>query len=104
MKLLIMGICGFAGSTLARTLREHFPDWTISGIDNLSRPGSEIDRASLQTVGITVTHGDLRNACDLENIPDVDWIVDAVANPSVLADVAEKEAFAKPSKIISTGR
>ena len=92
MKVLITGVCGFAGSILARTLREHFPDWIISGIDNLSRPGSEINRASLPTVGITVTHADLRNACDLENLPDSDWIIDAAANPSVLAGVAGKNS------------
>src|ERR1041385_6230339 len=85
MKLLITGICGFTGSTLARTFRQHFPDWTISGIDNLSRPGSELNRASLGTFGVTVSHGDLRNACDLECLPVVDWIIDAAANPSVLA-------------------
>jgi CDP-paratose 2-epimerase len=85
MKLLITGICGFTGSTLARTLREHFRDWTISGIDNLSRPGSELNRASLRTLGVTMSHGDLRNACDLECVPDVDWIIDGAANPRVLA-------------------
>jgi CDP-paratose 2-epimerase len=85
MKLLITGICGFTGSTLARTFRQHFSDWTISGIDNLSRPGSELNRASLVTFGVTVSHGDVRNACDLEWLPDVDWIIDAAANPSVLA-------------------
>jgi CDP-paratose 2-epimerase len=90
MKVLITGICGFAGSTLARTFKHHFSDWTISGIDNLSRPGSEINRASLQTIGVTVIHGDVRNTCDLENVPDVDWVVDAAANPSVLAGVVGK--------------
>jgi dolichol-phosphate mannosyltransferase len=44
MNLLITGICGFAASSIPRTLREYFPDWTISGIDNLSRPGSKISR------------------------------------------------------------
>jgi CDP-paratose 2-epimerase len=90
MKLLITGICGFAGSTLARTFREHFPDWTISGVDNLSRPGSEINRSRLQALSVGVIHGDLRNACDLETLPDVDWIVDAAANPSILAGLNGK--------------
>jgi CDP-paratose 2-epimerase len=85
VKLLITGICGFVGSTLARTLRERFPDWKISGIDNLSRSGSELNRSSLQTLDVLVIHGDLRNPSDLELFPDVDWIIDAAANPSVLA-------------------
>jgi CDP-paratose 2-epimerase len=90
VSICITGVCGFAGSTLARTFRQDFPDWTISGIDNLSRPGSEINRSSLRTVGITVVHGDLRNASDLEDVPEVDWIIDAAANPSVLAGLRGK--------------
>jgi CDP-paratose 2-epimerase len=87
MKLLITGICGFVGSTLARSLRERFPEWKISGIDNLSRPGSELNRSSLQTLGVVIMHGDLRSSSDLELLPEVDWIIDAAANPSVLAGI-----------------
>jgi CDP-paratose 2-epimerase len=90
MKLLITGICGFAGSTLGRPFREHFADWSISGVDNLSRPGSEINRSRLQALSISVIHGDLRNACDLETLLDVDWIVDAAANPSIFAGLNGK--------------
>lgn len=90
MRICLTGICGFVGSTLARTLREHFSDWTINGIDNLSRPGSELNRSSLQMLGIGVMHGDLRNASDLESLSNVDWIIDAAANPSVLAGVGGK--------------
>src|SRR5205823_3683623 len=32
-------------------------------------------------------HGDVRNALDFENLPAVDWVIDAAANPSVLAGV-----------------
>ena len=59
----------------------------ISGMDNLSRPGSEINRGSLAAQGIRIFHGDMRAASDLEPLPAVDWIVDAAANPSVLAGV-----------------
>ena len=45
MKILITGICGFVGSTLARALREAHPRWRIVGIDNFTRPGSETNRA-----------------------------------------------------------
>jgi CDP-paratose 2-epimerase len=90
MKLLITGVCGFVGSTLARTFRQQFSDWKISGIDNLSRPGSELNRSSLQNLDVSVIHGDSRNSCDLELLPDVDWIIDAAANPSVLAGINGK--------------
>jgi CDP-paratose 2-epimerase len=36
---------------------------------------------------VAVFHGDIRNSSDFEAIPKVDWVVDAAANPSVLAGV-----------------
>jgi CDP-paratose 2-epimerase len=57
-------------------------------VDNLSRPGSEINRPMLKKNGIRFLHGDLRNPSDLENLPKVDWVIEAAANPSVLAGVS----------------
>ena len=85
MKILISGICGFAGSTLARSLAEAGHE--ISGFDNFARPGSETNRAGLKKLGIRVFHGDARAASDLDPLPACDWVVDAAANPSVLAAV-----------------
>jgi CDP-paratose 2-epimerase len=85
MKLLITGICGFAGSTLAKSLLERIEGLSIWGIDNLMRPGSETNRAVLKELGVAVVHGDVRNVSDFESIPKVDWVIDAAANPSVLA-------------------
>src|SRR5437870_3274379 len=87
MKLFITGICGFVGSSLATWFREHRPAFKISGIDNFARPGSEINRSILRTRGVTAQHGDVRNASDFENLPAVDWVIDAAANPSVLAAI-----------------
>jgi CDP-paratose 2-epimerase len=85
MKILITGICGFVGSTLAKAWRAAEPSLSIYGIDNLIRPGSESNRVDLQKLGITLFHGDIRVASDFEILPAVDWVVDAAANPSVLA-------------------
>jgi CDP-paratose 2-epimerase len=87
MRILISGICGFVGSTLARALLEHSPSLELVGLDNFSRPGSEVNRAWLKRMGARLFHADLRNASDLESLPGVDWVVDAAANPSVLAGV-----------------
>jgi len=38
-------------------------------------------------MGASFIHADLRAASDFENLPDVDWVIDAAANPSVLAGV-----------------
>lgn len=90
MKILITGICGFVGSTLARELRIHHEGVDIVGIDNLSRKGSETNLDPLRQEGIDVRIGDVRNAADLEQFGDVDWLIDAAANPSVLAGVDGK--------------
>ena len=87
MKILITGICGFAGSTQAHSLREAIDGATVMGLDNLSRPGSHEHRSRLRAAGIEVRHGDVRCASDLENLPVVDWVIDASANPSVLAGI-----------------
>ena len=88
MKLLITGVCGFVGSALAECLLERLEGLTIWGVDNLMRPGSEANRPRLRRLGVAFVHGDIRSAGDVEALPDVDWVIDAAANPSVLAGVA----------------
>src|ERR1700693_3319924 len=51
------------------------------------RPGSESNRGRLQKLGVKFFHGDIRAASDFEPLPVVDWVIDAAANPSVLAGV-----------------
>lgn len=97
VKILISGVCGFVGSTVARTLRALHPDWEIRGLDNLSRPGSEINRRALAAEGVAVAHADVRVPSDLEGWRDVAWVIDAAANPSVLAGVG---AGASPRQLL----
>ncbi len=85
MKVLVTGICGFVGSSLAEGLLERSAGISIFGIDNLMRPGSELNRARLRNLGVALTHGDIRMPSDVESLPAVDWVIDAAANPSVLA-------------------
>jgi CDP-paratose 2-epimerase len=88
MKLLITGVCGFVGSALASSLLERMDGLTLWGIDNLMRPGSETNRQRLRKLGVNFVHGDIRSASDVEALPEADWVIDAAANPSVLAGVA----------------
>lgn len=87
MKILITGICGFTGAAMARTLLECDSGIEIWGIDNLLRPGSEQNRAPLKAIGVHLVHGDVRCRSDLDVLPQVQWVIDAAANPSVLAGV-----------------
>jgi CDP-paratose 2-epimerase len=88
MKILITGICGFAGSALAECLLEQLEGIRIVGMDNLMRPGSELNRTRIEKLGAEFIHGDLRSASDCAGLPGCDWVVDAAANPSVLAGLS----------------
>ena len=87
MRLLVTGICGFVGSTLAKCFLEMIEGIEILGIDNLIRPGSELNRRSLPKYGCKIIYGDMRSRSDLDQLPPVDWVIDAAANPSVSAGV-----------------
>jgi CDP-paratose 2-epimerase len=87
VRILISGICGFAGNAIARALTAHQRGYSICGFDNFIRPGSEGNRGELQRLGIRVVHADFRAASDVEALPPCDWVIDAAANPSVLAGV-----------------
>ena len=92
MRLLITGICGFVGHTLAHSWLAAEPGIEIIGLDNLSRPGSEANRLGLQRSGIRLHHGDLRLPSDVEQLPAADLVIDAAANSGVLAGVDGKSS------------
>ncbi len=87
MKVVLTGACGFVGRVLAEHLVEH-GGFQVTGVDSLVRAGSETNRAALAALGVDLRHGDLRVKSDVEALPDADWLVDAAANPSVLAGTA----------------
>ena len=85
MRVLVSGACGFAGSHLVRYLLESHEGIKIVGLDNLARQGSETNRLKLKQFGVHLVHGDVRMASDVDALPAVDWVIDAAAQPSVLA-------------------
>ncbi len=87
MKILITGVSGFVGSRLASALKQGLASVEIAGIDNLLRQGSEGNRAALTRMGVKFTHGDVRSRSDIESLESCEWVIDAAANPSVLAGI-----------------
>lgn len=87
MRIFISGICGFAGSCIAHALLDEDPEIVLCGIDNFSRPGSEMNAAPLRARKVNLIHGDVRCWTDLEAVDHCDWLIDAAANPSVLGGV-----------------
>ena len=85
MKILITGICGFAGSSVAKILLQYHSNLQIIGLDNFSRKGSELSISEFTKLGINLIRGDIRSQSDIDALPKVDWVIDCSANPSVLA-------------------
>jgi CDP-paratose 2-epimerase len=87
VRVLVTGACGYLGSEVAAYLAGALEGARIVGLDNLSRRGSERNVARLREIGADFVHGDVRSAADLRALPDVDWVVDCAANPSVTAGI-----------------
>ena len=87
MKILITGICGFAGTSIAKTLLQSHTNLQFFGLDNFSRKGSELNISELTDLGIELIRGDIRSRSDIDCLPKVDWVIDCAANPSVLAGI-----------------
>lgn len=55
-------------------------------MDSLRRDGASTNVESLREIGVEFVHGDVRNYDDFPFSGGFDWIVDAAAEPSVVAD------------------
>jgi CDP-paratose 2-epimerase len=86
--ILITGGCGFVGSNLALKLKEKYPAIKITVMDNLMRRGSELNVPLLIQSGIKYIHGDVRNKEDFEKTGEAELIIDASAEPSVMAGLS----------------
>jgi CDP-paratose 2-epimerase len=85
MKYLVTGGCGFVGAALCHRLRAESAENNVTVIDNHRRRGSESNRAALERIGVRVVHGDVRLPSDIDAVGPFDWVIDAAAEPSVLA-------------------
>ena len=95
--ILITGGAGFIGSHVVRLFVNKYPDYKTTVFDNLQRSGSELNVQRLKTERIIYCHGDIRNFEDLNFIGAVDVIIDASAEPSVIAGLNDN-----PYKLINT--
>jgi CDP-paratose 2-epimerase len=84
-KILITGGAGFVGSSIAIKLKANYPAYEIFCLDNLKRKGSELNVSRFSQLDIQFIHGDIRNKEDFDAIPNVDFVIEASAEPSVMA-------------------
>ena len=83
--LLITGGAGFVGSALALRYKQAYPACRVVALDNLKRRGSELNLPRLRAGGVEFVHGDIRNQEDFDALPPVQAVIEASAEPSVLA-------------------
>jgi len=100
--LLITGGAGFVGSSLAVWLKARYPDHQIFALDNLKRRGSELNLSRLKSSGVNFLHGDIRNYEDLDTLPKIDLIIEASAEPSVLAGVDGSPDYLINTNLVGT--
>jgi CDP-paratose 2-epimerase len=94
MHILITGGAGFVGSNLALYVKQNYNNYEITVLDNLKRRGSELNIPRLKAAGINFIHGDIRNSEDFEQINnDVDYLIEASAEPSVMAGVGSSPKY-----------
>lgn len=86
-RVVITGGAGFVGSTLALGLKRRHPDWSLVAADNLYRRGSELNLARLRDAGVEFRHADVRIPDDVMALGPADVLIEAAAEPSVLAGV-----------------
>ena len=101
MRILITGGAGFVGSSLALRLQKSLAAVEIVCLDNLYRKGSELNRDRLETEGVTFLKGDVREPKSFE-IPPCDVVIDAAAEPSVLAGTRGDAAYVVDTNLRGT--
>ncbi len=100
--ILITGGCGFVGSNLALMLKNKYPTYHIVVLDNLKRRGSELNIPKLKIAGIEFIHGDIRNREDLDLEQKFDYIIDAAAEPSVMAGMGAALSYVINTNLTGT--
>lgn len=90
--VLVTGGAGFVGSTIAVNLKKHFPNISVTSLDNLSRRGSELIIPRLKTHGVIWKYGDVRKSEDLD-IKPVDLVIECSAEPSVLGGITSSPRY-----------
>jgi CDP-paratose 2-epimerase len=91
--VLITGGAGFVGSNLAINLAERHPDLEIVALDNLHRPGSELNLPRLERADVRFVRGDVREPGDLAELGPVTALIECSAEPSVMSGVDGDTSF-----------
>ncbi len=102
MRILITGGAGFVGSQLAVRFREQAGAEVVA-FDNLRRRGAELNLPLFRSLGIGFVHGDIRQLADLDDLSGAfDLVIDASAEPSVLAGFDGSPQYVLQTNLVGT--
>jgi CDP-paratose 2-epimerase len=102
MNILITGGCGFVGSNLAISFKKSNPNNRVVSLDNLKRRGSELNISRLRDFGVEFVHGDIRNQEDFNEIGEINLLIDAAAEPSVVSGINSTPDYLINTNLIGT--
>lgn len=102
MRILVTGGAGFVGSSICLQLKRKYPQYAITAFDNLKRRGAELNLSDFKELGIGFVHGDIRNAEDLAGLEPFDVLVEASAEPSVLAGLNSDPTYVINNNLVGS--
>lgn len=102
MRILITGGAGFVGSSIALFLARKYHSYDIKVLDNLSRRGSELNINELNANDVEFIHGDIRFTEDLEKCGEIDILIDASAESSVLSGIDSRPMHVINTNLVGT--
>ena len=101
--VLITGGAGFVGGNLAVFLKRRRAQTRVVAMDNLHRPGSELNLPRLREAGVEFVKGDIRFANEFPAGP-FESIIECSAEPSVLAGYAGSPDYLMETNFLGTYR
>jgi len=101
--ILITGGAGFVGGNLAVFLKRRRAPTRVVVMDNLHRPGSELNLPRLREAGVEFIKGDIRLADEFPGGPFA-AIIECSAEPSVLAGYASSPDYLMETNFLGTYR
>ena len=101
--ILITGGAGFVGGNLAVFLKHSHPQTRVVAMDNLHRPGSELNLSRLREAGVEFVKGDIRSASEFPAGPFA-AVIECSAEPSVLAGYTGSPDYLMETNFLGTYR
>jgi CDP-paratose 2-epimerase len=101
--ILVTGGAGFVGGNLAVFLKKEHPKVRVVSMDNLHRPGSQLNLKRLGEAGVEFAKGDIRSPHEFPAGP-FECILECSAEPSVLAGYSESPDYLMETNFLGTYR